>query len=94
MQRLDSDEVITVAESIAGVHRRRLERTHPSQVGSSIGAFFLVLLLADLLTIPFASERFFDALFFARFQIEGVTLDLFDNVFGLHLALEATQGIF
>jgi hypothetical protein len=54
---------------------------------------FLVLLLADLLAIPFASERFFDALLFAWFQIEGVTLDLFNNVFGLHLALKPTQGI-
>lgn len=55
---------------------------------------FLVLLLADFLTISFASERFFDTLLFARLQIEGMTLDLFDNVFGLHLALKATQGIF
>lgn len=59
-----------------------------------MGAFFLVLLLADLLTITFASERFFDALLFARLQVEGMALDFFDNVFCLHLALKATQGIF
>jgi len=54
----------------------------------------LVLLLADLLTITFPSERFFYALFFARLQVKGVTLDLLNNVFLLHFALEATQCIF
>jgi len=55
---------------------------------------FLVLLLADFLTISFASERFFDTLLFARLQVEGVTLNLLDDVFLLHFALEPAQGIF
>jgi len=54
----------------------------------------LVLLLADLLAIALTRERFFDALLFTWFQIKGVTLDFLDNVFGLHLALEAAQSIF
>jgi hypothetical protein len=53
----------------------------------------LVLLLANLLAITLASERFFYALLFAWFQIKRMTLYFLDNVFGLHLALEASQGI-
>ena len=54
----------------------------------------LVLLLADLLAITLACERFFHALLFTWFQIKGVTLDFLDNVFGLHFALKAPQSIF
>ena len=54
----------------------------------------LVLLFPNLLAIAFASERFFYALLLAWLQVKGVTLDLFDNVFGLNFALEAAQGIF
>jgi hypothetical protein len=53
----------------------------------------LVLLLTDLLAITLASERFFYALLFARFQIKRVTLNFLDNVFRLHLALKAAQSI-
>ena len=53
----------------------------------------LVLLLADLLAITFAGQRFFDALLFTGLQIKRVPLDFLDNVFGLHLTLETTQGI-
>ena len=54
----------------------------------------LVLLLTYLLTVPFAGKRFFDALLLAGFQVKRMTLDLFNNVFGLDFALEAAQGIF
>lgn len=54
----------------------------------------LVLFLTNFLSITFPSERFFDALLLAWLQIEGVTLDLFDDVFGLHFALEAAQSVF
>ena len=54
----------------------------------------LVLFFPNLLAIALASQRFFHALLLAWFQIERVTLDLFDNVFGLDFALEAAQGIF
>ena len=53
----------------------------------------LVLLLTNLLTITLASKCFFHALLFTWFQIKRVTLDFLDDVFGLHLALKAPQGI-
>ena len=53
----------------------------------------LILLLTDLLAIALASKRFFHALLFTGLQIKRVTLDFLDNVFSLHLALEAPQGI-
>jgi hypothetical protein len=53
----------------------------------------LVLLFTNFFTIALACERFFDALLFTWFQIKRVTLDFLDNVFSLHLALEAPQGI-
>jgi hypothetical protein len=54
----------------------------------------LVLFFTNLLPVTLASERFFNALLLAWFQIEGVALDLFDDVFGLHFALEAAQCVF
>ena len=53
----------------------------------------LILLLTDLLAIALASKRFFHALLLTWFQIKRVTLDFLDNVFRLHLALKAAQGI-
>ena len=53
----------------------------------------LVLFLTNLLAIAFASKRFFDTLLLARLQVEGVTLDLFDDVFGLDLPLEAAKCV-
>jgi hypothetical protein len=54
----------------------------------------LVLLFACFFSAAFTSQRFFYALFFTRLQVKGVTLDLLNNVFLLHFALEATQCIF
>ncbi len=53
----------------------------------------LILLLTDLLAIALACERFFHALLLTWFQIKRVTLDFLDDVFSLHLALKAPQGI-
>ena len=53
----------------------------------------LVLLLTNLLTITLACKRFFHAFLLTWFQIKRVTLDFLDDVFGLHLALKAPQGI-
>jgi hypothetical protein len=53
----------------------------------------LILLLTDLLAIALAGKRFFHALLFTRLQIKRVTLDFLDNVFRLHLALEAPQCV-
>jgi hypothetical protein len=53
----------------------------------------LILLLADLLAIALASQRFLHALLFTRLQIKRVTLDFLDNVFRLHLTLKASQCV-
>ena len=53
----------------------------------------LILLLTDLLAIALASQRFFHAFLLTWFQIKRVTLDFLDNVFRLHLALEAPQCV-
>jgi len=52
-----------------------------------------VLFFASLLAGSFASERGFHALFLAGLQVEGVALDLLDNVFLLHLTFEAAQSV-
>jgi len=54
----------------------------------------LVLFFPRFLAAALARQSFFYALLLARLQVKGVTLDLLDNVFLLHLALEATQRIF
>jgi hypothetical protein len=54
----------------------------------------LVLLFACFFSAALTGQCFFHALFFARLQVKGVTLDLLDDVFLLHFALEATQCIF
>ena len=52
-----------------------------------------VLFLARFLTSSLARESGFDTLFLAGLQVEGVAFDLLDNVFLLHLALEAAQSV-
>jgi hypothetical protein len=53
----------------------------------------LILLLTNLLAITLTRQRFFYTLLFTWFQIKRVTLDFLDDVFGLHLALKATERI-
>jgi len=56
--------------------------------------FLLFRLFPGLFPATLARQRFFHALLLAGLQIKGVSLDLLDNVFLLHLALEPAQGIF
>jgi hypothetical protein len=49
----------------------------------------LILFLACLLSGALARERSLYTLLFAGLQVEGVTLHFLDDVFLLHLALEA-----
>ena len=49
---------------------------------------------ATFLPVSFARQRLLDTQFFARLQIEGMPLDLFNDVFLLHLTLEASEGVF
>jgi hypothetical protein len=53
----------------------------------------LVLTLSCLLPAAFASQSFLDSPFLSGFQIEGVFLNLLDNVFLLHLALETSKRV-
>ena len=53
----------------------------------------LILLFTNLLTIALTCQRFFHAFLLTWFQIKRMTLDFLDDVFGLHLALKAPQGI-
>ncbi len=53
----------------------------------------LVLFFARFLASSLASESSLDTLFLAGLQVEGVALDLLDNVFLLHLALETAQSV-
>jgi len=59
-------------------------------LGSSVA---LILFFACLLARSLASECGLDALFLAGLQVKGVALDLLDNVFLLHLALETAQSV-
>jgi hypothetical protein len=53
----------------------------------------LILFLANLLAIPLACKCFLDALLLAGLQVKGVTLHFLDDVFLLHLALEAAECV-
>jgi hypothetical protein len=54
----------------------------------------LVLFLARLFAAAFAGQGLLHTLFLTRFQIEGMALDLLDDVFLLNFALEPPQRIF
>ena len=53
----------------------------------------LVLFFPRLFASTLARESGLNTLFLAGLQVEGVALDLLDNVFLLHLALEAAQSV-
>jgi hypothetical protein len=53
----------------------------------------LILFFARFLASSLASKSRLDTLFLAGLQVEGVALDLLDNVFLLHLALETAQSV-
>ena len=56
--------------------------------------WLLFLLFAGLFAAPLASQCLLQAHLFTRLQIKGVALDLFNDVFRLHLALESAERIF
>ena len=53
----------------------------------------LILLFANLFTIAFTCQSFFDPLLLTWLQIEGMAFYFLDDIFGLHFALEAPEGI-
>lgn len=53
----------------------------------------LVLLFPGFLAAALARQGFLYALLLTRLEVKGVTLDLLDDVFLLHFALETAQSI-
>jgi hypothetical protein len=72
-----------------GENEQSFARFHPYPSGPGS-----VLFVSGLLSAPFASQRFLDSSFFPGFQVEGVFLDLLDDVFLLNLSLETTKRVF
>jgi hypothetical protein len=64
----------------------RSSRAVPGRNGSLLR---LILFFTCLFSCALPSQRSFHTLFFAGLQVKGVTLNLLDNVFLLHLAFEA-----
>ena len=54
---------------------------------------FLLDFPATFLPVSFASQRLLDSELLARFQIEGVSLDLLNDVFLLYFSLETAKGV-
>jgi hypothetical protein len=52
-----------------------------------------IRLFAKLFSGTLSRQSLLDALLLARLQVEGVTFDLLDDVFLLHLAFEPTKGV-
>ncbi|HTL27690.1 MAG TPA: hypothetical protein VL282_00650 [Tepidisphaeraceae bacterium] len=59
-----------------------------------VGLASLLRFSPELLTITLARQRLFGAAFITGFQIEGVLLDVFDDVFLLNLPLEPAESAF
>ena len=61
---------------------------------SADGLFQLFNFAGALFAVALAGESFFRAAFFSWFQVEGMPLDLFYNVFLLNFAFEASKSTF
>jgi hypothetical protein len=75
-----------------GEESRKCEGVAPEQERPIDSKLFLFL--TCFFAAALACQRFFNALLFARLQVERVTLHFLDNVFLLHLAFEAAQSVF
>src|SRR5206468_12777998 len=78
----------------SAIHARKnpvleLHRSLPRR--GSVGLFRFA---SELLAIPLASERLLCPSLVARFQIEGMLLDILDDVFLLNLPLEPAESAF
>lgn len=72
---------------------RRLIKNRPVLRPSQTTEPRSVLLLTNLLPVALACQCFLHTLLLARLQVKRVALHLFDDVLGLHLALETAQRI-
>ena len=72
-----------------------LSRAAPGRSGPLLRLILtsLVLLFTRFLASTFSSESGLHTLFLAGLQVKGVALNLLDNVFLLHLALETSQSV-
>jgi len=68
----------------------RLSRATPGRSGPFPA---LILFFTRLFPSALACQRCFHTLLFAGLQVKGVTFHFLDDVFLLHLALEAAEGI-
>ena len=82
--RLDDYYLVYPRATLSG--GGQMEQGHPGR-GDPFMA--LILFLAYFLASAFSGQRGLYALLFTGFQVKGVALDLLDNVFLLHFALEA-----
>lgn len=80
-----------MARLLHQIRANGLERTRPP--GSTVILKKLLDFAPALFPIAFAGQSLLYAFLLARFQIEGVTLDLFNDVLSLNLPLEAAQGV-
>ena len=68
----------------------QIEQSRPGKERLSVA---LILFFSCLLAGPLASQCRFNTFLLAGLQVKGVTLNLLDDVFLLHLALEATKSV-
>jgi len=61
---------------------------------NSFQATASILFFSNFFASTLAGERGLDAFLLAGLEVKGVTLNLFDDVFLLHLALETAQCVF
>jgi len=61
---------------------------------AGLSARVLLHFPACLFPVPFAGQRLLNPLFLSWLQVEGVALNLLDNVLLLDLSLEAAKGVF
>ena len=54
---------------------------------------WLIRFFANLLSSTLSRQRLLDSALRARLQIEGVALHFLNDVLGLNLALETTEGV-
>jgi len=69
-----------------------LPAAQPDSGGISVMGLFG--LATGLFAVTLPRQGLLHALLFSRLQVEGVLLDLFNDVFLLHLPLETPQGVF
>lgn len=84
----------TAYQSSAGKECASGARLEDRATTTGLRPLVLLLFFTLFLAAALSRQSLFHPLLFARLQVKRVALYLFDNVFLLHLPLEATQGVF